>query len=81
MVKLWNDPQFQKEFTASYGTLSGYEPNLSEDDKSKLQKLSKHKNTSKQAIKQLSKEINSEDNAAFDLSSPTFISARRFSFS
>ena len=67
MAKLWNDPQFQKEFTASYGTLSGYEPNLSEDDTNKLRSLFKLiKTRPNQAIKQLSEEIDSEDNAAFD---------------
>ena len=55
MAELWNNPQFQKEFTASYGTLAGYEPTLSEEDKSRLRTLIKTiKARPKQAIKQLS---------------------------
>ena len=67
MAELWNDPQFQKEFTASYGTLAGYEPTLSEEDKSRLRTLIKTiKARPKQAIKQLSEQIKEDDSAAFD---------------
>ena len=67
MAELWNNPQFQKEFTASYGTLAGYEPTLSEEDKSRLRTLIKTiKARPKQAIKQLSEQIKEDDSAAFD---------------
>ena len=67
MSELWNDPQFQKEFTASYGTLAGYEPTLSEEDKSTLRTLIKIiKARPEQAIKQLSEQIKEDDSAAFD---------------
>ena len=67
MAELWNDPQFQKEFTASYGTLAGYEPTLSEEEKSTLRTLIKViKSKPKQAIKQLSEQITADDSAAFD---------------
>ena len=67
MAELWNNPQFQKEFTASYGTLAGYEPSLSEEDKSNLRNLIKTiKARPKQAIKQLSEQIKDDDSAAFD---------------
>ena len=67
MAELWNDPQFQKEFTASYGTLAGYEPTLSEEDKSTLRTLIKIiKARPEQAIKQLSEQIKEDDSAAFD---------------
>ena len=67
MTELWNNPQFQKEFTASYGTLAGYEPTLSEEDKSTLRTLIKIiKARPEQAIKQLSEQIKDDDSAAFD---------------
>lgn len=67
MSDLWNDPQFQKEFTASYGTLAGYEPTLSEEEKSTLRTLIKIiKARPEQAIKQLSEQIKEDDSAAFD---------------
>lgn len=67
MAELWNDPQFQREFTASYGTLAGYEPTLSEEDKSTLRTLIKIiKARPEQAIKQLSEQIKEDDSAAFD---------------
>ena len=67
MAELWSDPQFQKEFTASYGTLAGYEPTLSEEDKSRLRTLIKIiRARPEQAIKQLSEQIKEEDSAAFD---------------
>lgn len=67
MKELWNNPQFQKEFTASYGTLAGYEPTLSEEDKSRLRTLIKTiKARPEQAIKQLSEQIKDDDSAAFD---------------
>ena len=67
MTELWNNPQFQKEFTASYGTLAGYEPTLSEEEKNKLRTLIKIiKARPEQAIKQLSEQIKDDDSAAFD---------------
>ena len=67
MAELWNDPQFQKEFTASYGTLAGYEPPISEEEKSTLRTLIKViKARPEQAIKQLSEQITADDSAAFD---------------
>lgn len=67
MSELWNDPQFQKEFTASYGTLAGYEPPISEEEKSTLRTLIKViKSKPKQAIKQLSEQMKADDSAAFD---------------
>lgn len=67
MSELWNNPQFQKEFTASYGTLAGYEPPISEEEKSTLRTLIKViKSKPKQAIKQLSEQMKADDSAAFD---------------
>lgn len=67
MAQLWNDPQFQKEFTASYGTLAGYEPQISEEEKGRLRSLIKViKSNPKKAIAQLSEEIKADDSAAFD---------------
>ena len=67
MAELWNDPQFQKEFTASYGTLAGYEPPISEEEKSTLRTLIKViKARPDEAIKQLAPQIKSDDSARSD---------------
>lgn len=67
MSELWNDPQFQKEFTASYGVLAGYEPGLNEEEKNTLRTLIKLiKARPEEAIKQLAPQIKSDDSAAFD---------------
>ena len=67
MIALWKDSTFQKEFTASYGTLSGYEPDISELEKARLRELIKIiRQKPLDAIKELASQINSNDSAAFD---------------
>lgn len=67
MAELWNDPQFQKEFTASYGTLAGFEPPISEEEKGTLRTLIKViKANPQKAIVQLSEDIKADRSAAFD---------------
>ena len=67
MSELWDDPQFQKEFTASYGVLNGYEPGLNEQEKDTLRSLIKViKSRPQSAIEQLSSQIKDGDSAAFD---------------
>lgn len=67
MIALWKDSTFQKEFTASYGTLSGYEPDISEAEKARLRELIKIiRQKPLEAIKELESQINSNDSAAFD---------------
>ena len=67
MSELWDDPQFQKEFTASYGVLTGYEPGLNEQEKDTLRSLIKViKSRPQSAIEQLTSQIKDGDSAAFD---------------
>ena len=66
MIALWKDSTFQKEFTASYGTLSGYEPDISEAEKHAYGNSSKSLGKPLEAIKELESQINSNDSAAFD---------------
>lgn len=67
MAELWDNPQFQKEFTASYGVLAGYEPGLNDEEKSTLRTLIQIiKARPEEAIKQLAPQIKSDDSAAFD---------------
>ena len=67
MIALWKDSTFQKEFTASYGILSGYEPDISEAEKARLRELIKIiRQRPLDAIKELASQINSNDSAAFD---------------
>ena len=69
MTELWKDPTFQKEFTASYGTLAGYEPDLTPSEKARLRELIKIiRQKPQEAITQLETQIKSDDraSAAFD---------------
>ncbi len=67
MAALWDNPQFQKEFTASYGVLAGYEPSLSSEEKERLRGLIKIiKDKPAKAIIALQEQIKPEDSAAFD---------------
>ena len=67
MTELWKDASFQKEFMATYGTLSGYEPDISEAEKARLRELIKIiRQKPLEAIKELAAQINSNDSAAFD---------------
>ena len=67
MAALWENPEFQKEFTASYGVLSGYEPSLNSDEKDRLQTLIKIiKDKPEKAIISLQEQIKPNDSAAFD---------------
>lgn len=67
MIELWNDPQFQREFTASYGVLAGTEPELDANDKNTLRGLIKYIKTRPQkAIEQLTAAIKSDTSAALD---------------
>jgi len=67
MAALWENPEFQKEFTASYGVLSGYEPSLNSDEKDRLRTLIKIiKDKPEKAIISLQEQIKPNDSAAFD---------------
>jgi tetratricopeptide (TPR) repeat protein len=64
---MWNDPEFVKSFTASYGVLSGFEPEISDDEKEALRGLlSVIKNNPRSAITALEAQINNNSSAAFD---------------
>ena len=63
----WNDPQFVKEFLGSYGFLSGYEPEIAEEEKEALRSLiDLIKASPKAAIRQLEPQITDSSSAAFD---------------
>ena len=67
MAALWENPEFQKEFTASYGVLAGYEPSLSTEEKDRLRTLIKIiKDKPEKAIISLQEQIKPNDSAAFD---------------
>ena len=66
MADLWADKEFQKEFTASYGTLAGFEPKLNEEDRGRLRDLiNVIKSNPPKAIEKLVADIENEKNAAF----------------
>ncbi len=64
---MWNDPAFAKAFTASYGVLSGYEPEISDEEKATLRGLlTTIKEDPRRAISTLEPQIESKSSAAFD---------------
>lgn len=64
---MWNDTEFVKSFTASYGVLAGYEPEISDAEKDALRGLLNIiKSNPANAIRQLEPQIKSSSSAAFD---------------
>jgi tetratricopeptide (TPR) repeat protein len=64
---MWNDPDFIKTFTGSYGFLAGAEPKISDEEKEALRDLiDLIKASPKVAIQQLQPQINESSSAAFD---------------
>jgi tetratricopeptide (TPR) repeat protein len=64
---LWSDPEFRKSFTASYGVLSDYEPEISDAEKKALRGLLEIiKNDPRSAIVVLEEQIKPGTSAAFD---------------
>ncbi len=66
-ASMWNDAEFVKSFTASYGVLSGFEPEISQPEKEALRSLlNVIKNNPNGAIAALEKQIKPGSSAAFD---------------
>ncbi|MGJ8650375.1 MAG: tetratricopeptide repeat protein [Opitutaceae bacterium] len=66
-ASMWNDAEFVKSFTASYGVLAGYEPEISDTEKDALRGLLNIiKSNPANAIQQLEPQIKSSSSAAFD---------------
>ena len=64
---LWSDPEFRKSFTASYGVLSDYEPEISDAEKKALRGLLEIiQNETRSAIVALEGQIKPGTSAAFD---------------
>ncbi|MEN8662243.1 MAG: tetratricopeptide repeat protein [Lentimonas sp.] len=64
---MWNDPEFVNTFTASYGVLSAYEPEISDPEKEALRGLLQViKNNPSGAITALEGQITPKSSAAFD---------------
>ncbi len=64
---MWNDEEFVKSFTASYGVLAGYEPEISDPEKEALRGLLQIiKSNPSSAILQLEPQIKANSSAAFD---------------
>lgn len=66
-ASMWNDTEFVKSFTASYGVLTGYEPEISDAEKDALRGLLQIiKSNPSSAISQLEPQIKGNSSAAFD---------------
>jgi tetratricopeptide (TPR) repeat protein len=64
---MWNDPDFIKSFTGSYGILAEYEPPISNDEKLVLRSLMNAiRSNPKSAITALEPQIKPKTSAAFD---------------
>lgn len=64
---MWNDPEFVNSFTASYGVLSGFEPEISDPEKEVLRSLlNTIKSNPSAAISALEPQIQPSTSAAFD---------------
>lgn len=64
---MWNDPDFIKSFTGSYGILAEYEPPITDDEKQVLRSLMDAiKSNPRAAIEQLEPQIQPNTSAAFD---------------
>ncbi len=64
---MWNDAHFVNSFTASYGVLAGYEPEISDPEKEALRGLLQViKNDPRAAITSLEAQIKPNSSAAFD---------------
>lgn len=64
---MWDDPAFVKSFTASYGVLAGYEPEIKEEEKAVLAAvLQAIKSNPQSAIRQLEPQIKPKTSGAFD---------------
>lgn len=67
LSEMWSDPAFKKDFTASYGVLSGYEPEINQEEKERLRSIYETINANPlDAIIKLENEITDSDSAAFD---------------
>ncbi|HAV13447.1 MAG TPA: hypothetical protein DCX06_08175 [Opitutae bacterium] len=65
--QMWNDPEFVNSFTASYGVLSGYEPEISDPEKEVLRGLLQTiKSNPRAAINALEPQIRPNTSAAFE---------------
>lgn len=63
----WDDPNFVKEFIASYGFLADYEPQISNPERALLRKLIEQiKESPASAIEQLAGQIKPSSSASFD---------------
>lgn len=66
-ASMWSDSEFKKSFTASYGVLAGYEPDISDAEKDALRGLLNIiQSNPASAIRQLEPQIKSSSSAAFD---------------
>ncbi len=66
-LDMWDDPNFVKSFTASFGVLSGFEPEISDPEKVILRDLMPAiRNNPREAINTLRRAINRDSTAAFD---------------
>lgn len=66
-ASMWDDAEFVKSFTASYGFLSGFEPEISQPEKEALRGLIKViKKDPRRAIADLEKQIKPGSSAAFN---------------
>lgn len=66
-LELWNDPTFQKQFTASYGFNAEIEPRVTVVEREQMEKIRPHLSGDIDlAIKQLEKVTKPESSAVFD---------------
>lgn len=66
-ASMWNDAEFAKSFTASYGVLSGFEPEISDPEKEALRGLLQViKSNPRSAITALEAQIKPNSSGAFD---------------
>lgn len=66
-ANMWNDPDFVNAFTASYGVLAGFEPEISDSEKEALRSLLQViKSNPSSAISSLKAQIGPDSSAAFD---------------
>ncbi|MFU8848325.1 MAG: tetratricopeptide repeat protein [Opitutales bacterium] len=64
---LWDDPTFVKSFTASYGVLSTFEPEISDAEKAVLRELLPSiRNNPRAAISSLETKVSADSSAALD---------------
>lgn len=65
--QMWNDPEFVKNFLGSYGFLAGFEPEISEQERTILRGLiDTMRDNPAGAIRQLEPQLRSDSSAALD---------------